>query len=489
VRHLLASLVVLTASTALAGPSEAVAAMAADLSRQPAETRPYLRYLWEPRPGDDRYKDRLYHLNELSTEADFAVLARVGADLYRFDTRDVGWDDSKHTRSQRAAYERLAEADPYFHVQLTTTTEETERYGKQRADGSWYDVEDRKTGKKTTKTQAASAPHLPTVEITYAIQQTQSQCPILRADWWQWYTSIQANRKAGYYDFLGVKNRDDFFELVGADLKSVARKKREVAAIVRKNSSGIAQNGRQLFREDGGVWFTKDVFDESKGRKNEINALDKDFDHDVERHLALLPNDIIGMLLCDKNGVRQDSAPDKVGPDSSATGNDGRIHVGLCLRCHRGNFLPIKDFARVLFSGETPLQAIDYEDLKRKRSLYLREYEPLLRADQLRQATALATLTGWKPAELADAIRREWSEYGEHDVPIEEAAADLGTTKEKLLLNLQLAAKQKGGVPPSLAMYLKRDPKTQAPTPIPMPRDYYEESFSQLAAVAKGYQP
>lgn len=461
---------------ALASPQAAVAAALADVRRLPAEKAQYTRYLTlyaVPERDQEMWaKATAYHVNELSREADLLAPRRAAPLLLAIDIRDYG---GTFTR----VYEKLADVEPYFHATVEVT--HTEYWPGGDEDGRYWPPGNYRVKKK----KRAAAPWLPTAAVAELIQRTQSQVPIVRADWFFFWTSIQANRKGtGYYDFLGLKSRDDYERLIGLDVKAAQKVRREVAAIIRR--SGVAQNNRQVFRFgaiDAGAWQTRDVFDASVKGRNAIRNLDDDFIHDAEEWYGFLPNRLFAFYLSNANGDAQDTAPDKIGPDTTASGNDGRIHVCLsCVRCHVEGIRPLGDYARRLYRGSVQLQSPDYDKLKRLRQLYLGPLEQLVRRDREDYAEALASLTGWKPAELSAAYKKAWRWYADTDVDSVQAARELGVTPECLLGALKASNAATGQIDPVLAAYLKEPPET-------ILRDQWEEVFSLAATLAAGFVP
>jgi hypothetical protein len=96
-----------------------------------------------------------------------------------------------------------------------------------------YPVDISKGEKFTTWT-----PALDSALASRATQLCFSDVPVVRADWFFVYTSANVDRRAGYYKFLGIKNKDDIAELCGLDVVKARKIQREVAAIIAE--SGVA---------------------------------------------------------------------------------------------------------------------------------------------------------------------------------------------------------------------------------------------------------
>ena len=486
---------IVVAMASASSPGEAQAAALADVRKLPEKDAKYARYLWVPGwiDGKDAVEFAMvirHHANELSKEAEFGYPALIALDVWRIDLRDYGTDPK--------TYEKLAAVDVHFHSLIEETVEEDVEYGV------WYDTAGRQVEntdstrvrfektrtvkqKRKVKRLSAQAPWLDAKASTELIERTHSEAAILCATkWWIW-TVIQADRRgAGYYDFLGLKKRDDFFNLIAFDKKQAQKARREVAAIIK--NSGVAQLNRQVFRfgaVDAGYWVTLDVFDTESERKNAISSLDKDYVHDAEEHYGVLPNRLFAYYLSDKDGVAQDSAPDKIGPDETSTSKDGRIHACLsCIRCHKDGIRPLDDHGRKLFrvGGPVKLQSPDYEVLKRLRQLYLGELQRYVEKDRDEYSFALRQLTGWTPAELSRVYTRWWKRLNDDEVTVEVMAAELGTTPAHFAASIKWAAKQTGGIDNTTAGLLLEPPDT-------IKRQHFEERYALFQTYIRGYIP
>lgn len=414
--------------------------------------------------------------NNLSREPDLRPLRRVGKTLLAANLLHYGWD--------RRLLDALALADPYYHVQVDLIVGKPgrmyfERSGTQKA--GWYDV-------NVTRAERVSAlaPWTPLAEHAELVALANSPAPVVRADWFFSQTAIQFGRKGtGYYDVLRVKDRDEFHKLVALDQKGSEKFKRQVRGIVRR--SGVGRFPRQIERLQalgGGYWYTLDVITDNKDRRNALRQLDKDFQHEAEEHYGVLPNGLFTFLLCDQNGVRQDSAPDGIGFDRTTPGNDGKIHVGLsCVRCHIEGLKPIDDWGRQVFKGPTKLASPDPVQQLRLEQLYLADLQTWLDDDNGLYAKRLKKLTGWKPDEAAKAVGRMWAWYEEANLLPSDAAAELGLTEEVYLTRLRAYFKGQAlaGLPSDnvLASHIGR-------VPVPIRKDDFEQLQPLVLPVVLG---
>jgi len=445
-------------------PPEGLIGLAAqDCAALPADRRPHIRYLALGHlAGRDRQElvhALAAHTNGLSREADLMPMAALGdGALLRLDLRDFGWP--------AAVWEKLGQAEPYFHVTLSEETQEVEEidetvehgvyrdaqgrtFSEAGAGRTWVKTRDVPTGKKIKRVKATrSAPtralFAPTPAAQAALrslaEETQSAAPIVRGDWFLIHTAAQAGRGgSGYYDFLQLKKRDDIDKLTGLDRDKAAKLQKEQAAVVA--ASGVAINNRHIVRFQtltGAYWQTLDSFT-STGKQNAARLLDRDFSHDAEEIFFTLPNGLFGFAASAADGELQESVPDRVAHDRHASGNDLRIHPGIsCIRCHGSYLQPIDDWTRGFFTGDDigariELQTPDYEKGKRLRHLYLSDLPKQLKRDNDDFADALLRTNGLKPAENAQAFAAAWRRYLDAPVTGQQLAAELGVAPEAMV--------------------------------------------------------
>lgn len=410
-----------------------------------ARTR-YLSLLWVPERDRDDWRRVAgdFWPNATSREAELVKARRVTGTLLALNGDDYGavW---------LAAFDKLGDEDPYFHARLNVG------------------------GKVVT----SLAPWLPAPEAAELVALTQSPTAILRADWFFSRVAIQAGRKVGYYDLLGLKDRKDFDELIQFDRKKSQGIRREVAGIVAR--SGVANFPRQIFREQaltGGRWETRDVLDDNADARNAVRQLDADYKHQAEEIYGFLPNGLFAYFLANADGTRQDSAPDKIGSDKTAPANDGRIHVGVsCVRCHTEGLRPINDWARRVYAGPLTLNSPDPVQHRRLVQIYLGELAEQVTDDSALYAKRLKRLTGWTIEESAKAVGRCWAWYVERDVLPADAAAELGLEEKVYLERLRTYFKANQLSDPVLASHI-------AEPPLPIREDDWEQLQPVVLPVA-----
>ena len=482
ISSILSAILFLAASCA-AGPAEAVTAAARDLAGQPEALRPRLRYLTDyalapaPPARADFAKALAFWTNSLTAEAEPVHLVYVPL-LWRVNIDDFGWD--------RDTWEKLADADPYFHERAESKRTKVwanakgKRYLDQRA-AAKLPKSQRTLKEVTVGGKTRTGFWLPPDDMAFLVNETQSAAPILRADWWLVQTSIQEGRKGtGYYDFLRLKKRTDFEKLVGfsRDLS-----KRQVRGIVAQSS--VALNNRQLDREQsttGGYWVSLDVTD-SIGKHNAVRNLDADYVHEFSEHYGFLPNGLFAYYLSNAQGVQANTAPDTVATDATSPTPDRRVHVGLgCVRCHVEGIRPIDDYGRRTYTPPLALQSPDYAKFKRLQQLYIAELKKWVVRDQGDFAAALVATNGLTPAANAKVFASAWDAYQNRPLSGEDVARELGFDAKLVTAAVKRFAVATGSLDPVVAA-LAHEPA------LPVRREHFEEDFSLIQKVVRGYQP
>jgi hypothetical protein len=303
--------------------------------------------------------------------------------------------------------------------------------------------------------------------LTYVLTGlTHSQVPVVDGQWFFKQTAINADRKPGYYDFLGVKNRADFELLVGFDEDFVSNKSRRTELLEAVSESGVSKKPRRIGSFDalGGFRYWK-TFDNPRavGKANPLRVLDKDnFEWAAEEAIGQRENGMLAWGLFvgknplnknQKDGDLQDSAPDFIGYNHTAAGNDGRIHVNMgCKGCHYGEALggkaglmDISAWARTLFESPLALQSVDPEDLRKKQDQYLSDLLGPIDDARRVHARAVFQATGLTPAKWAQAEKDLWDKYEEAPITAEMAGrflgVDVATFKAALFHELETTGK------------------------------------------------
>lgn len=482
-RWLYSLLLLLLGVPALASPASAVAAAWEDARQLPPERRLVTRYL----DASDFRADELpeferafaFHCNQLTAfRREFQRPRKVAPGLYAVDLAAAHW--------KAAVWEKLAATEPYF------LTREKRYYpwpggvyagdGKHYAAGSftYYKFVPQYDGRRYDLAQMRQ---LGEWLGTYV--------PVVSANWFVVQTSRQLNLQnketgAGYYDFLGVKDRKTFLALVDLDEAKSLKHGFDLRGTLAK--SGVNQNGRQvgyLRSFVGAAYYTLDA-DATQGRANPVRNLARgDFKHKAEEWYAQLPNGLWAFFLGDQDGKIQATAPDFIGPDKSPlnTGPDGRIHVGVsCVRCHVEGLRPVEDWTRRVLRNPAGLIADDYQKFLELTGQYFSDFNGQLAQDQAAYAAALKKLNGLTPAENAAAYARLYARYTERDYGTREIANLLGVDEGRLIRKLKEYAAAQGGRIDLLLVGLLAVPQE------PLRVEHLEELLPLLWQILGGYQ-
>jgi hypothetical protein len=398
-----------------------------------------------------------FHLWSIAHEPEPPQLRWVNPTLAAINLESFGID--------KFVFGRLTLRDPYHHVRLTRDGQKGEA--------------------------SAAAPQLAAADggkaVSELIKLTSSQAPLLRWDWFFTETSIQEGRGTpgqgtGYYDFIGVTSRDDFQKAVGADPKVAERLSRRWRAIIK--DSGVAHFPRQIERIDalgGGYWFSLDVLDAPTARRNALRQLGTDFEHQAEEHYAIGPAGMPWVLVCNEKGALQPSAPDKIGPDKTRSGNRTTIDAGAgCFRCHKEILRPLDNW--VTETLRQPVTAeLAYDKARAAQRLYFRGIQAKLENDRKSFADRQMECNGLDPKKNADLYIYWQDRYNEDRLTLADVARELGTTERRLLQTCQAMQSQKT-LDPILADFVVHPPNK-------IRRESFEELFGVLMIYLGGKTP
>lgn len=510
-REALSGLVVaIAAMQALAGsPAAAVSTAYADCRRLPSDAQAHARYLsLYDDPADGR--PLLIHLaghqlNSVSTDSEFVHVVVVAPDLIRFDVRDPG-------PAFTVAWEKTADVDPIFHLTVEVEEIKEQEYGhfeEGSTKGGWPQPKvwvtaakkKEKTGKKVRKGVLATEviegcptcrgwlPTKETVELAYL---TQSRSPILSAQWWHARSSRVLNLDnqddgCGYYALLGAKTRADFFKI--AHIREEDRV-RIIRAVVEAGTSGIAENGRQIERDEaafGPYWFTLDV-DHASGEQNVTHQLKRgELSHQAEEWYVHLPNGLPATFLSKDDGELQATAPDFIGANGIPAygGRDLRIHAGTlsCADCHAKEVLfPIDDWARKTFAGNVKLQSPDYQTTRDFQREFFSNLEKKRALDAAGFIDAIEESSGLKIEKLVTANSAQWRLYANTPLDADAFGRMLGCDGKAWIAAVKEYREATGGIDPVFAPFLADKPGT-------INRKNAEEFFYLAQTVMRGTQP
>lgn len=459
-------------SALFAAPPDAVQAALED-ARRLGQGAAHVRYLdlsAVPEKDRDTWSRVLdFQVNSLSREATLEPLGRVSPEVLRIQPILYGAIFAK-------AYERLAEVEPYYHL----VTEQEQEYG--------YYLDAARTRWVKTRVEKRKVRALLPIPSDKAMSElatlTQSQAPIARADWFLRLTAIQqVGAGHSYYEFLGLKNRADYEELIGLDRKKAEDRYRELRAIVQL-SGVVTKDQRQILYLGtlaGGHWRTLDSV-KTQGNKNALKNLDADYKHDAEEGYGFLPNNLFALYISDAQGKLANAAPGDVANNhSKPLRNDTQVHIPFgCVTCHREGLRPIDDWARDFYTPPVGLASTDFEKYQRLKRLYLRPFEAQLKRDIDQYAAAVKHLTGWTPAELAEAYDSCVRWYHLELVDVAQASRELGCTPEwvKAVIELRLKDPYAGPFQSVLPALIKGRK---------LLRDHWEEEYAEMYSLLQKY--
>lgn len=441
-------------------PSKAVEAAAVDVAKLRPTDAVRMRYMYIP---IDDVKEKIdanrkfldewhavlsFWVNSLSRESELVPPKRILPNLWRVDMGDYRWATD--------TWERLSEVpEPYFSVSLITVVEakpartvrEWWKGGINPADGKHYDAgwynAVYPAVEASKKVKAAVAPWID-AKAGLALQTAcGTSVPIVRADWWLAQTVVSLDRKAGYYDWLALgKKEADFQALIGADPKKAEQLRKLSIALVGR--SGVTLQARSLERTPSltGYYWTSQDYAKSTAEKNPLRLLKGDITPDASEQIGTLPNGLLAGWLQDGKGARQDVAPDFIASDNKASGNDKRVHSGLCWRCHSEGVRPINDWARKVYQPPFALEdSLDYERTKELRSKYLGDLQKLIKRDQDEYTATIKSVNGLTPAENSKAFAAAYDWHVERDLSLADVCVELGLDQKVLVAALKAEAR------------------------------------------------
>lgn len=444
----------LAAAPVLGTPAESFAAALADARLLPPDVRIVTRYadLSTVPAANLMEVKRVWrgHVSQLSRAPDLVYPRLVNATLMAFIIDDYGWD--------RKVWEKLADIDPFYHEQVLVVV------GKEKVKETWAGGKD-KTGREFPKgleyvverdKKVIKADHARWAKKWGACDLAvllDTNAPLVDGLWLFVQTARQLSLRnkqtgAGYYDFLQVKDRNEFDKLVEFDQKKSIRFGREKRAAL--DVSDVADQGRQVEQFQalgGGYWRTLDT-DDSANDSNPVRLLGRgEYRHIAEEIYAVLPNGFFAYFLCDQNGVRQDFAPDFIGPNDAALrkGRRGRIDVCVaCIQCHTDGLRPIDDWVRRTMKSPLALQTPDYKKFLEVKRQYFSDLSGQLVKDRSAYAAVVWEATGWRLPEWSLHFSATWNLYAETPWSAVDVARQLGCSEAKLVQALRIEAATAG---------------------------------------------
>lgn len=534
----------LPAAPVASSPSAAVRAAYYDAVKIHPKDRIYYRYLWWNtrywKDVDSTVKvDKPFKQYELLTRSQLALLSSrkvlpqpviVCPGLLRIDTREVGWD------LKLGVWEKFLGIDFTFHDKVTLLEDATftvyyppayylvntiENGKVTNSDSKWYDATYEEVVVK--KGQSIFRPKVtvnPLVEVKPGVMTPgqdelrkilNTEVPIL----WGIHWFVRVGRQqdinntitgVGYYEWYGIKNRDDFFKLTGTDKRLAIKLFQVFQAYL--DESGISQQERQIILlrgTNGLVWGTLDVITQKgrgqPGRNLRLGEFIQDGEEWIGKNPLGLPINIAVQAkdnnkLGTKAGDLLAFAPPEIGGNKSAlnTSNNPLIHVGdTCWDCHgtgkgKDYLVSFDDWVRKnVRRNKAILKDPDKNVTVELESAYMDDIYRQLKRDREDFAFAIARLTstgdkdpGMTVPEFTNFYRKPFYDYIQERVTVDIAADEMGVPSKVFIQRLKELNDEKtgrGALDPLISNFLLGNG---------MRRLAWEDTYSYAMTIAYG---
>jgi hypothetical protein len=314
----------------------------------------------------------------------------------------------------------------------------------------------------------AQAPWLDPVAIAQLTAATNSEVPILRADWFV----VNATLPPAYYNFLELGNKEaDFQKLVFADVKLAEKARSQFKAVA--VTSVVARNNRTLTRSptftDGYYWESHDSLKSIDDRNYLLNFLNEKFD--AKEIIGTLPNGLQAYFVTDGAGNRVDFADPNVATDYTSV--DRIVRTGRsCMICHSEGIKPIEDNVRLLNRKLQNLESIkllitDEKQAYQVFDLFGSDLDKKIVKDQQLFADAVGLTNGLEANANGKQLGLIWDAY------------------QEILLTKEIVAREAAVTPDELEVFIRlsNDPVIlgMVKLPIrPVRRDQFEQSFGNF---------
>lgn len=440
-------------------PDSSIRYAMGDMATIPADVQPYIRYLSLYNIPKIKRREVAqtvsFVINSLSKRKKMYIPVFVGASdetVIRLNLRDYDidpkvWDELGRTGSGPKAF-----PEPYFHAAAVkieagvreTTVKKTRQvktgylirnsYGQLEPQYRTEEYDEVIRVENPSKnTLVTAAPWLDSTTISLLCKASQSEYPILRADWFIIYSTLDPI----YHKFLDFGETEEAFDLaIFADTKLAEKARSQIKSVVVK--SGVARNNRTILRSftftGGYKWETRDALKSTDDRNYVQNFLHEKFD--AKEIIATLPNGLQGYFVTDGKGKRQDKADNEVATDYMAADKIVRT-ARSCIYCHSSGILSITDEIRTLNKKLTNREQImllvtKEEDAYRIEDLFGTPLDPQIVRDQQIYADAIGQATGLTPQKNSQQFFGIWEGYMENLMTREQISLDCGITLQEL---------------------------------------------------------
>src|SRR5262252_7372259 len=523
------------ATEVLYTPDTSVKFALADLASIDPSIQPYIRYLSlynVPKVHRQKIGETVsFVINSLSTRRQIYIPVFVGGSdstVIRLNLKDYNIDPKQWDKLGKEGSGVRPFPDHYFHILLsetncnfmdkngikytkpggnkTTTKTEKKKVQKKverqkQVFTGYYDqlrrpIYETKTVTETIEVEEevpvqevvaggaifTQAPWLDPVAIAQLITLANSECPILRADWF----IVNATVPPAYYNFLGLgKKEKDFENLVFANEELAKKARSQFKAVVVQ--SMVARNNRTLTRSptftNGYYWASHDVLTSTNDKNFLINFLHEKFD--ASEIIGTLPNGLQAYFVSDGKGNRLDFANPDVAIDNTSV--DRIVRTGRsCMICHAEGIKPIEDNIRLLNRKLTSLESVrlmvtDEEQAYQVVDLFGSDLDKQIVKDQQIYHDAIGLTNGLHAPDNGKQFGIIWDAYQEWNLTKEVICRECVCTPQQLEQYIRLSND------PVILGLIK--------LPIrPVRRDQFEQSYGSFmlliqVARSQGAQP
>jgi len=523
------------ATEVLYTPDTSVKFALADLASIDPSIQPYIRYLSlynVPKVHRQKIGETVsFVINSLSTRRQIYIPVFVGGSdstVIRLNLKDYNIDPKQWDKLGKEGSGVRPFPDPYFHILLsetncnfmdkngikytkpggnkTTTKTEKKKVQKKverqkQVFTGYYDqlrrpIYETKTVTETIEVEEevpvqevvaggaifTQAPWLDPVAISQLVTLANSECPILRADWF----IVNATVPPAYYNFLGLgKKEKDFENLVFANEELAKKARSQFKAVVVQ--SMVARNNRTLVRSptftNGYYWASHDVLNSVNEKNFLVNFLNEKFD--ASEIIGTLPNGLQAYFVSDGKGNRLDFANPDVAIDNTAV--DRIVRTGRsCMICHAEGIKPIEDNIRLLNRKLTSLESVrlmvtDEEQAYQVVDLFGSDLDKQIVKDQQIYHDAIGLTNGLHAPDNGKQFGIIWDAYQEWNLTKEVICRECVCTPQQLEQYIRLSND------PVILGLIK--------LPIrPVRRDQFEQSYGSFmlliqVARSQGAQP
>lgn len=365
----------------LAGPYAETRAAVEDASQQPAEVRPYLRYITSYHIEDESVRDVVdFWINSLSRRPRLIRAARISKTLQRINLEDYA--------IQPEDWEAMLPALARYTVPIWA------QHAKTKSDP------------------------IGTV------------APVILADEFLYGSAFGKH----YYRLLGIgDNFAGYLESRRFRKEDVEALRAEIAGL--KVVSGVALHNRRLRRWPtlaGYLWFSDDHASDFRGD----NVLDNILQSEVDggEFIASLPNGLQEYTIANAAGKILAVVPANIAQDYETPARDKQIYNAFsCVGCHSDGIKIFSDDLRQLIDSRAiDLKTKDKSTKEKIEDRHLLDLASFIRQDQARFSRACLEVAGMEPEKVATLYRGYVVRYIQEPITKEIACRELGITPEQL---------------------------------------------------------